>query len=87
MQSPWYGHQLSFIIKERVDSEKGKQIYAHRMSVVDRLNPQPLFANIESNKRLNRFTLRSKVKVLGQWQLYCLVHNIEKLMRYGELAK
>jgi hypothetical protein len=42
------------------------------MSVVE-----PVFGNIESNKRLNRFSLRSKNKVQGQWQLYCLVHNIE----------
>ena len=24
--------------------------------------------------------------VQGQWQLYCLVHNIEKLANYGQLA-
>jgi hypothetical protein len=51
------------------------------MSVVE-----PVFGNIGSNKRLNRFSLRSKKKVQGQWQLYCLVHNIEKLANYGLLA-
>ena len=25
-------------------------------------------------------------KVQGQWQLYCLVHNIEKLANYGAVA-
>jgi len=68
-------------MKKRVDSQKGKTIYAHRMSVVE-----PVFGNIESNKRLNRFSLRGKNKVQGQWQLYCLVHNIEKLMNYGKIA-
>ena len=68
-------------MKKRVDSQKGKTIYAHRMSVVE-----PVFGNMESNKRLNRFSLRGKKKVEGQWQLYCLVHNIEKLMNYGAVA-
>lgn len=86
-----HGRQVSFIIeksarapnytdwmKHRVDSAKGKQIYSHRMSVVE-----PVFANIGANKRLNRFGLRGKRKVQGQWQLYCLIHNIEKLVNYG----
>ena len=89
-----HGRQVSFIIKERkpapthtdwmkarVDSDKGKRIYSHRMSVVE-----PVFANMGSNKRLNRFSLRGKKKVQGQWQLYCLVHNIEKLQNYGQLV-
>jgi len=88
------GRQVSFILeksprtlsytdwmKQRVDSKKGKQIYSHRMSVVE-----PVFGNIGTNKRLNRFSLRGKKKVQGQWQLYCLIHNIEKLKNYGELA-
>jgi transposase len=89
-----HGRQVSFIVqksqrapnytdwmKQRVDSDKGKQIYSHRMSVVE-----PVFGNIGTNKRLNRFSLRGKKKVQGQWQLYCLIHNIEKLKNYGELA-
>ncbi|MEJ1471473.1 MAG: IS1182 family transposase, partial [Candidatus Sedimenticola sp. (ex Thyasira tokunagai)] len=88
-----HGRQVSFIIerekrpnytdwmKARIDSDKGKLIYSHRMSVVE-----PVFGNIESNKRLDRFTLRGKKKVQGQWCLYCMVHNIEKLANYGELA-
>jgi transposase len=68
-------------MKQRVDSSKGKQIYSHRMSVVE-----PVFGNIGTNKRLNRFSLRGKDKVQGQWHLYCLIHNIEKLHHYGTLA-
>ncbi|EHJ92188.1 hypothetical protein KUC_2133 [Vreelandella boliviensis LC1] len=64
-------------MKHRVDSPKGKEIYSHRMSVVE-----PVFGNISTTKRLNRFSLRGKKKVQGQWQLYCLVHNIEKLANY-----
>lgn len=46
---------------------------------------EPVFGNIRHNKRLSRFTLRGKVKVKvsTQWNLYCLVHNIEKLAHHG----
>ena len=68
-------------MKQRVDSAYGKQVYGHRMSTVE-----PVFGNITANKGLNRFSLRGKRKVQGQWQLYCLVHNIEKLKNYGAIA-
>jgi hypothetical protein len=68
-------------MKHRVDSDYGKQVYGHRMSVIE-----PIFGNIEHNKGLKRFSLRGKTKVNGQWQLYCLVHNIEKLKNYGQIA-
>ncbi|MEH8019561.1 transposase, partial [Rheinheimera muenzenbergensis] len=87
------GRQVSFLLKanappnytdwmkQRVDSEAGKQIYSHRMSVVE-----PVFGNIGTNKRLSRFSLRGKTKVQGQWQLFCMVHNLEKVSRYGKLG-
>jgi len=88
------GRQVSFIIEkrqpspgytgwmqERINTDEGKQIYSHRMSVIE-----PVFANICVNKKLNQFSLRGKEKVQSQWQMYCIVHNIGKLMRYGELA-
>ncbi|MBA53962.1 MAG: transposase, partial [Pseudomonadales bacterium] len=43
----------------------------------------PVFGNLTANKKLNRFSLRGKKKVQGQWQLFCMIHNIEKIMRYG----
>ena len=89
-----HGRQVSFIVqkanrppnytdwmKHRIDSGYGKHIYGHRLSVVE-----PVFANIGTNKGLKRFHLRGQKKVQGQWRLYCLIHNIEKLKNYGELA-
>jgi transposase len=69
---------LSKKMLEKVDSKKGREIYPQRMAIVE-----PVFANIRSIKRLDRFTLRSKLKVNIQWVLYCMVHNIEKIMNYG----
>jgi hypothetical protein len=42
-----------------------------------------VFANIRTHKRLDRFTLRGKIKVNIQWLLYCMVHNMEKIANYG----
>ena len=87
-----HGRQVSFLLnnkkvthtdwmKHRVDSDKGKRIYSHRMSVVE-----PVFGNLEFNKKLTRFTLRGLKKINVQWKLFCLIQNIEKLANYGELA-
>ena len=44
---------------------------------------EPVFANIRHNKGQDCFTLRGRHKVDTQWQLFCLVHNIEKLAHNG----
>ena len=72
------GVNLSKMMVKKVDSEEGRKIYPRRMPVVE-----PVFANIRITKRLDRFTLRGKVKVNIQWLLYCMVHNIEKITNYG----
>jgi hypothetical protein len=61
------------IMRERIDSVEAKLAYDRRIATVE-----PVFANIRHNKCMNRFTLRGKNKVDGQWKLYALVHNIEK---------
>jgi len=66
------------IMKRAIDSNRGRELYGGRLATVE-----PVFGNMRHNKRLNRFTLRGREKVDGQWKLYCLVHNIEKLAHYG----
>ena len=65
-------------MKAKIDSAQGKQIYARRLAIVE-----PVFANICVQKRLDRFTLRTKSKVDVQWRLFALVHNIGKIHNYG----
>jgi hypothetical protein len=65
-------------MKRKIDSDIGRYEYSRRLGIIE-----PVFGNIRHTKRLNRFTLRGRRKVNAQWQLYCLVHNIEKLQRYG----
>lgn len=82
------GRQLSVLIDSKkkvtqldkmrkiIDSEDGKKQYSRRMHTIE-----PVFGNICSNKRLNRLSLRGEEKVTAQWQLYCMMHNIEKLWK------
>ena len=70
------------LMKQKIDSEDGRRKYSRRMWTIE-----PVFGNIKSNKGLDRFSLRGKAKVTGQWLMYCMVHNIEKLWRYGPEAK
>ena len=69
---------FSKAMQNKIDSDKGRKIYPQRFAVVE-----PVCANIKTQKRLNRFTLRGKVKVNIQWMLYCMVHNIEKIMNFA----
>ena len=68
-------------MKLKIDSDLGKRIIAQRFATVE-----PVFGNLRGNKRLHRFTLRSKAKVDGQWKLFCLMHNLEKLAHHGYAA-
>ena len=72
------GINLTKLMIEKIESEKGRRIYPQRMAIVE-----PVFANIRTHKRLDRFTLRGKIKVNIQWLLYCMVHNIGKIANYG----
>lgn len=65
-------------MREKIDTEYGKKVYQRRLAIVE-----PVFGNLRSQKRLDRFTLRGKVKVSMQWMLYCLVHNLEKIAHFG----
>ena len=68
-------------MRAKVDTQEGRELYSRRMGIVE-----PVFGNIRSSKRLDRFTLRGRSKVTIQWLLYSLVHNIEKICRVPALC-
>ncbi len=65
-------------MKRKIDSIKGRLMYNRRFGTIE-----PVFGNIRSILGLDRFTLRGKQKVNMQWLLYCTVHNLLKVHRYG----
>jgi transposase len=65
-------------MKRKIDSDRGRLIYSKRIGAAE-----PVFANLRHAIGLNRFTLRGKKKVNIQWKLYCIVHNLLKVHRFG----
>ena len=65
-------------MRQRIDSDTGRTMITRRFATVE-----PVFGNLRHNKRLNRFSLRGRERVDGQWKLYCVIHNIEKLAKHG----
>jgi len=61
-------------MKRKFDTLYGRFVYNKRIAIVE-----PVFGNLR-NKGMDRFTLRGKNKVNTQWQLFSLVHNIEKMV-------
>jgi transposase len=70
--------RLTKAMAAKIDSEQGRRIYHRRIAIAE-----PVFANIRVRKVMNRFTLRGKIKVNIQWLLYCMVHNIGKILNFG----
>jgi len=68
-------------MRARNDTPEGRARYGRHFATVE-----PVAGNLRHNKQLARFTLRGRAKVNGQWQLFCLVHNIEKLARHRYAA-
>jgi len=66
------------LMQRRIDTAEARSLYSKRMGTVE-----PVFGHLAGTKRLNRFTLRGKDKVNTQWTLYCVVHNLGKIQKYG----
>ena len=77
-RSPAAPETFTAKMKRKIDSVTGKLIYRQRLATAE-----PPFAHLRHAKGLDRFTLRGKTKVNGQWRLYCLVHNLFKIHQFG----
>jgi hypothetical protein len=72
------GHSFTDRMKRKIDSTIGRVLYGMRLAI-----SEPPFSHITSAIGLDRFTLRGKTKVNTQWNLFCIVHNLTKIHRYG----
>ena len=68
------------MMKRKIDTVVGKAVYSRRIATVE-----PVFGHLR-NIGLDRFTLRGERKVDAQWKLYCIVHNLLKIHRYGTVS-
>jgi hypothetical protein len=60
-------------MRKKIDDPVYRELYGRRMQIIE-----PVFADITRNKKLDRFTLRGRIKVRAQWLLYCMAHNLGK---------
>jgi transposase len=63
----------------KLRKKKGREIYAKRKTIVE-----PVFGQMKECRGLRRFLLRSLEKVNGEWALWSMTHNLNKLFRYGK---
>jgi hypothetical protein len=60
-------------MREKTGQGKYRALHGRRMQII-----APCFADMSYNKKMNRFSLRTKIKVNIQWLLNCMAHNIGK---------
>lgn len=65
-------------MKQKIDTPEGRSQYSRRLGIVE-----PVFGHLASAIGLNRFSLRGRIKVNIQWKLFCIVHNLKKIHRFG----
>lgn len=65
-------------MRDKIDTLAGRETYSKRLGIVE-----PVFANICTHKGMAVLRYRGREKVNIQWTLYCMVHNIGKIARYG----
>ena len=61
-------------MKQKLQTEVGKAVYARRKCVVE-----PVFGQIKQARGFRQFLLRGKRKIEGEWALVCATHNILRL--------
>jgi transposase len=64
-------------MRERVDSETGKQRLQVRQLLVE-----PIFGHLKHNWNFRDFLLRGKAKVTGEFLLFCIAYNLRKLAKW-----
>ena len=67
---------------KKIDTPEGRATYSKRLGIVE-----PVFANICTHKGMDVLRHRGYEKVNIQWTLYCMVHNVGKIARYGSPKK
>ena len=63
-------------MRAKLSTDAGRAAYAKRKQTVE-----PVFGQLKELRGLRRFLLRGLAKVSGEWALWCLTHNLTKLVR------
>ncbi len=63
-------------MRAKLRTSAGRQMYARRKAIVE-----PVFGQTKEARGFRRFSLRGYHKVLAEWAVICLTHNLLKLFR------
>ena len=76
---PEEGEEPSLLaaMQRRLQSEKGRALYARRKVIVE-----PVFGQIKEARGIRRFLLRGLESATAEWQLICCTHNLLKIFRH-----
>jgi transposase len=66
----------------KLRNKAGREIYAKRKTIVE-----PVFGQTKEARGLRRFLLRGLAKVNGEWLLWGMTHNLNKLWRHLKRQK
>jgi transposase len=69
-------------MRAKLATSAGRAAYAKRKQTVE-----PVFGQIKECRGLRRFLLRGLRKVTGEWTLWCLTHNLRKLVQALRTSK
>ena len=62
-------------MRAKLSTDAGRAAYAKRKQTVE-----PVFGQLKERRGLRRFLLRGLVKVSGEWALWCVTHNLAKIV-------
>jgi len=65
-------------MREKLETELGRALYAARKSIVE-----PVFGAIKHARKFRQVLTRGKMMVTGEWNLVCAAHNLLKLYKLG----
>ena len=60
-----------------IATERGGALYSQRQWMVE-----PVFAQIKTNRRIDRFKRRGRAAARSEWRLIAATHNLLKLHRH-----
>jgi transposase len=69
-------------MSRKLRTKKGRETYSKRKEIVE-----PVFGQIKEGRGFRRFLLRGLEKVMAEWDLICLTHNLLKVFRSGLMPK
>ena len=69
-----FDEQIMDRMRQRMESEQGKEIYSQRKWMIE-----PLFGHFKHNLKFRQFLTRGKRSVETEWLLLCIANNIRKV--------